>query len=209
MSDDASALPRRNRRVRPTREQMLDAAVESLASGDPEAASTIRIAAAIGGSWGTIKYHFGDIDGLWAALLRHIAKRRGALPGPADAARSTTRDRVHDIVEQIYRGLAGPDWRAVENLRSVLPRERAELAEHYPQTANELSSWAPNWTQACRRAFADLDVDPDRVDHVAAFLPGALSGLLAEEQRGGISVDLGGGRLGLAEAITAYLEHSG
>ena len=82
---------------------MLEAALRSLATGDPGAASANRIAKDIGATWGAVKYQFGDIDGLWAAVLRRTAERRGDLPGaspirtppcthawPPSSTRSTT-----------------------------------------------------------------------------------------------------------------------
>ena len=35
-----------------------------------------RIAKEIGATWGAVKYQFGDVDGLWAAVLRRTAERR-------------------------------------------------------------------------------------------------------------------------------------
>ena len=83
MTSDTSA-PRRsaNRRGIATREAMLDAAVTSLAGGDPNSVSGNRIAKDIGATWGVIKYQFGDIDGLWAAVLHHTACLLYTSPSP-------------------------------------------------------------------------------------------------------------------------------
>ena len=76
--------PRRtNRRGQATRDAMLDAALRALATGDAGAASANRIAKDAGATWGAVKYQFGDIDGLWAAVLRRTAERRGLLPSVA------------------------------------------------------------------------------------------------------------------------------
>src|ERR1700753_881498 len=61
-----------------TREAMLDAAVRSLASGDPGAVSASRIAKESGATWGAVQYQFGDVDGFWAAVLHRTAERRDA-----------------------------------------------------------------------------------------------------------------------------------
>src|ERR1700747_3485463 len=95
---------RSNRRGQATRESMLHAALRSLASGDVGAASANRIAKEIGATWGAVKYQFGDIDGLWAAVLRRTADRRGELPSRLshDAA---LRDRVATIIDTLFDGL--------------------------------------------------------------------------------------------------------
>ena len=93
---DATTTGRRpNRRGHATREAMLDAALRSLATGDPGAASANRIAKEIGATWGAVKYQFGDIDGLWAAVLRRTAERRGDAAVAHRSGRPAARTRRH------------------------------------------------------------------------------------------------------------------
>ncbi|WP_328394805.1 TetR/AcrR family transcriptional regulator [Nocardia sp. NBC_00416] len=206
MTDTAAGGRKVNRRGLATRESMLEAAVRALATGDPGAVSANRIAKEIGATWGAVKYQFHDADGLWSAVLRRTAERRGALPIVADTG-APLRDRVAATVETLFRGLTATDSRAIETLRTALPRDRAELERLYPHTAAELSSWGESWGEACQKAFADLDVDPARVREVAAFLPGAMRGIASERQLGTYT-DLDVARRGLTNAIVAYLEHS-
>jgi AcrR family transcriptional regulator len=70
---------RTNRRGLATRENMLEAALKSLASGEPGSVSANRIAKDVGATWGAVKYQFGDIDGFWAAVLHRTAERRAGL----------------------------------------------------------------------------------------------------------------------------------
>lgn len=121
----------------------------------------------------------------------------------ADGDGSLT-ERVSGIVELMYAGLMEPDSRAIETLRAALPRDPAELERLFPKTAAELASWGPLWVDACERAFADLDVPAARVREVAAFLPGAMRGLVSEKQLGSYQ-DQELARRGLANAIIAYL----
>lgn len=194
---------RPNRRGQATREAMLDAALRCLASGDTGAASANRIAREAGATWGAVKYQFGDIDGLWAAVLRRTAERRGQLPMRPNHT-APLQERIAAIIDTMYDGLTAPDSRAIETLRMALPREGAELERLYPKTAAELASWGKSWIKACHEAFADVDVDPVRVRAVAAFLPGAMRGITSERQLGSYS-DLDLARRGLADAIAAYL----
>ncbi len=195
---------RTNRRGQAGRESMLDTAVHALASGAPGSVSGNRIAKDAGATWGTVKYQFGDIDGLWAAVLRYTAERRGKMPAHA-VPHGTLRQRVTGILDVMYDGLTATDSRAIENLRAALPRDRAELERLYPKTAAELASWQRTWIEDCQKAFADLDVDPARVREVALFIPGAMRGITSERQLG-TYIDLDEARRGLSNAIVAYLE---
>lgn len=204
MTDADVAGRRSNKRGLATRESMLDAAIRSLASGDPASVSGNRIAKEIGATWGTVKYQFGDIDGLWAAVLRHTAQRRGDLPAsaPTDAS---LRVRVSAIVDNLYEGLTATDSRAIETLRAAMPRERDEFERLFPLTAAEFASWRQAWLDTCRRAFTGLDVDSERLAEVAAFIPGAMRGIASEKQLGTYT-DLDLARRGLTNAIVNYLQ---
>ena len=88
MTDVDAPTRRPNRRGQATRENMLEAALRSLASGDPGSVSANRIAKDIGATWGAVQYQFGDADGFWAAVLHRTAERRageGAEPGDQHA----------------------------------------------------------------------------------------------------------------------------
>lgn len=208
MTDPQAGPERRpNRRGQATRENMLAAALDILAAGDVGAASANKIAKAAGATWGAVKYQFGDIDGLWAAVLRRTAERRGDLPLPP-APETPLRERVAALIDLLYVGLTAPDSRAIDTLRAALPRENTDLERLYPKTAAELAQWGRNWLQACQHAFGDVDVDPRRVREVAAFIPGAMRGLVSERQLGTYS-DLDLARRGLTNAIVGYLQRGG
>ncbi|MEH3155184.1 MAG: TetR family transcriptional regulator [Gordonia paraffinivorans] len=207
MAETDVAERRVNRRGRATRDSMLDAALRALATGDPASVSGNRIAKEAGVTWGAIKYQFGDIDGLWAAVLRRTAERRGDLPAGA-APDAGLRDRVSTIVENLYDGLSGTDSRAIETLRAAMPRDRDEFERMFPLTAAEFASWREAWLDTCNRAFAGLGVDPGRLEEVAAFIPGAMRGIVSERQLGSYN-DLDVARAGLTNAIVAYLDPRG
>jgi AcrR family transcriptional regulator len=206
MTDTGVSERRTNRRGHATRENMLKAAVKALASGDPGAVSANKIARDIGATWGAVKYQFGDNDGLWAAVLQSTAERRAQVLTFTDTT-APLRQRVADIIDTLYEGLTSTDSRAIENLRAALPRDHAELEALYPRTAAELSSWGRGWLATCQNAFADLEVDPDRVAEVAELIPGAMRGITSERQLGTYA-DLDKARRGLTNSIVAYLEDS-
>ena len=206
MSQPGTAQRRPNRRGHATRENMLEAALRALATGDPGSVSANRIARDIGATWGAVKYQFGDVDGFWAAVLHRTAERRGDLPALTDP-HAPLRERVATIIDILYDGLTATDSKAIENLRMALPREKAELERVYPLTAAQLSSWGQGWIASCQTAFADIDVDPERIREVATFIPGAMRGIVSERQLGAL-YDLDLARRGLTNAIVAYLEGS-
>jgi AcrR family transcriptional regulator len=200
---DVAPRRRANKRGLATRENMITAAITSLATGDPTAVSGNRIARDIGGTWGAIQYQFGDIDGLWAAVLRHTAELRGDLPANA-APNGTLRERVTGLIDTMLIGLRTPESLAIETLRAALPRDVAELEREFPLTAAEFASWKPGWDDACERAFADLDVDPARVRQMAALIPAAMRGLTSERMLGTYG-NLEDARTGLIDALVALL----
>ena len=204
MTGTGVAGRRTNRRGHATRESMLEAALQSLASGEPGSVSANRIAKEIGATWGAVQYQFGDTDGFWAAVLHRTAERRAAALSTTVRPDAPLRERVGAIIDTLYHGLATADSRAIENLRAALPRDPRELERLYPRTAAELFSWGKSWLETCQNAFADLDVDPDRVHEVAALIPGALRGLVSERQLGSYA-DLDVARRGLTNALVAYL----
>jgi AcrR family transcriptional regulator len=224
VSQPGTAQRRPNRRGHATRENILEAALRALATGDPGSVSANRIARDIGATWGTVKYQFGDVDGFWAAVLHRTAERRGDLPALTDP-KAPLHERVATIIDILYDGLTSTDSKAIENLRMALPREKAELERLYPLTAAELSSWGQGWIESCQKAFGDIDgapepprrrhgaapaatssrVDPERIREVAMFIPGAMRGIVSERQLGAL-YDLDLARRGLTNAIVAYLK---
>ena len=194
---------RLNRRGLETRGNMLDVAVRVLAAGGPDAVSANSVAKEAGATWGVVQHQFGDADGLWAAVLDHLADRfRPAVP------RATEGDdvpaRVSAIVDMLWEAVDRPESRAIRHLRLGLPRERSELEAAYPLTASALAGWETQWTGGCERALAGLPVDPVRLRRAVALLPGAMMGL-RDEQHLVTYVDMDEARVGLTEAITAYL----
>lgn len=192
-----------NRRGLETRLGVLKVAVRCLAEGGPDAVSANRVAKEAGVTWGTVQHQFGDSDGLWAAVLDSISERGTTLiPLPPDI--TTVGDRVALIVDLIWDALEKPSLRAMHSLRLALPRDRGDLEAEYPRTAAALADWDHKWDRACREAFEGLAVDPQRLQRVRNFLPGAVRGLHSEQHLSSFA-DIDDARRGLAEAITCYL----
>jgi AcrR family transcriptional regulator len=193
---------RLNRRGLETREMLLTVAVRCLADGGPESVSANLVAREAGVTWGTVQHQFGDVDGLWAAVLDHVSRRGASLVPVRDDG--DLRDRVHEIVTLIWNALEKPAVRAITNLRVALPRERAALESEFPRTAAALVDWDARWEQSVRAAFEGFDVDRRKLQRVRSMLPGAVRGIYGEQYLSTYA-DMEDAREGLADAITAYL----
>ena len=156
-----------------------------------------------GATWGTVQHQFGDVDGLWAAVLEFVLADGGAMtprrPGSPDLAA-----RVDAILDLLWTAMDLPASRAIHHLRLALPRDRDELESAYPRTAAAIAHWDEAWTATVERAFDGLDVDPSRLARVRSLLPGAMRGLHSEQFLSSYT-DPAEARAGLAGAITAYL----
>jgi AcrR family transcriptional regulator len=156
-------------------------------------------------TWGTVQHQFGDVDGLWAAVLTHAAPEGPLLGDPAPGA--GVEARVREVVDLLWAGLQRPWLRAILHLRLTLPAEREEIEATYPRTAEALRAWDERWDASVREAFAAYDVDPVRLRRVRSLLPGAVRGLHLE-RRLSTYADADEARAGLAEALGAYLSRT-
>jgi len=194
---------RLNKRGLETREQLLRAALRLLAAGGPDAASASAVAREAGATWGTVQHQFGDVDGLWAAVLEYVLADRAAMtPRPSDSPGLAA--RVDAILDLLWTAMDLPVSRAIHHLRLALPQQREELETAYPRTASAIAHWDEAWTETVERAFDGLDVDPVRLSRVRSLLPGAMRGLHSEQFLSSYT-DPDEARAGLAGAITAYL----
>lgn len=193
---------RLNRRGLETRDMVLKVAVRCLAEGGPESVSANLVARQAGVTWGTVQHQFGDVDGLWAAVLEHVSRRGSSLMPVSEDGRLG--GRVHEIVSLMWNAYEKPAVKAIVNLRVALPRERGALESEFPRTAAALVDWDAKWEAAVREAFSGFDVDPVKLQRVRSMLPGAVRGLHTEQYLSSYA-DMEDAREGLADAITAYL----
>ncbi len=194
---------RLNKRGLETRDTLLRTAVRCLSEGGPESVSANLVAREAGVTWGTVQHQFGDVDGLWAAVLTAVSER-GATLIPVSEDRAGLGGRVEQVVVLIWDALEKPAVKAIHNLRRALPRERAALEAEFPRTAAALAAWDAKWDKAVHEAFSGFDVDRVRLRRVRSLLPGAVRGL-HDEQYLSSYADIMDARRGLAEALTEYL----
>jgi AcrR family transcriptional regulator len=194
---------RLNKRGLETRQALLRTALDCLAEGGPESVSASLIAREAGVTWGTVQHQFGEVDGLWAAVLEHVLTNTSTMK-PRLPTSPVLADRVEAIVDLLWSAMDLPASRAIHNLRLALPRQRDELESGYPLTAAAIAHFDAAWTEIVEHAFDGFDLDPTRLARVRSLLPGAMRGLHSEQYLSTYT-DLGEARLGLSEAITSYL----
>jgi AcrR family transcriptional regulator len=194
---------RLNKRGLETRQHLLRTALRCLADGGPESVSASWIAREAGVTWGTVQHQFGDVDGLWAAVLEHVLADSAAMtprmPDSPDLAA-----RVDAVLDLLWTAMDLPASRAIHHLRIALPRQREELEAAYPHTAAAIAHWDDAWTATVKHAFDGLEVDATRLARVRSLLPGAMRGLHSEQYLSSYT-DPAEARAGLGGAITAYL----
>ncbi|WP_460725130.1 TetR/AcrR family transcriptional regulator [Nocardia heshunensis] len=202
----SAAGTRLNRRGRETRQRLLDVAIGCLAEGAGEPLSANRVAREAGVSWGTLKHQFGDIDGLWAAVLVELTDRSGGnSPEVWPRVAGSIRDRVWEMVDAMWTILDTPEGRAVETLRGGLPTGQAERSEVFPLTAAALAGYEDAWLRAFEYFLADLSLDADKLRGVQRLIPMAMRGI-NNERRLSSPAELTGARACLVDAIAVYLE---
>ncbi|WP_245568627.1 TetR/AcrR family transcriptional regulator [Nocardia concava] len=202
----SAAGTRLNRKGRETRQRLLDVAIGCLADGSGEPLSANRVAKEAGVSWGTLKHQFGDIDGLWAAVLVELTDRTGAnSPEVWPQITGTIRERVWEMVDAIWTILDTPIGRAVETLRAGLPNDQVERQAAFPLTAAAMAAYEDAWLKAFEYSLADLPLDPQKVSSVRSLIPMAMRGI-NNERRLSSSSEVAAARHCLVDAIAAYLQ---
>lgn len=194
---------RLNRKGLETRALLLREAVRCLSEGGPDAVSANAVARRAGATWGTIQHQFGDVDGLWAAVLEHIAGEAdfSALRAPAHCDVAA---RVEAVIDLMWTAVQLPSAAAFYQLRATLPQQREQLEEAFPRTAQAIARWDEEWASLCERAFAGLGIDAVKLLRVRHLLPAAMRGLHAERDLSGY-VDTEEAKQGLVDALTMYL----
>jgi AcrR family transcriptional regulator len=158
-------------RSRRTRERVIQAAAACIAEEGFAAAHTNRIAARAGVTWGVIQYHFGDVAGLFAAVLARgmeeveggFATLRIEAPEP--------RERVAAVVDAGWRIFRAPLARAATEI-VVNARSRRDEGGRREETLRRMTRAL---TRLARESLAEA---------LGAPPPPGVDGLLLAALRG-------------------------
>jgi AcrR family transcriptional regulator len=186
----------RHRRSQRSRERILDAVTQALSDPDLEVTAE-RVAAEAGVSLSTIFRHFGDMEGLSAAMAERLERRVVAVLLRAPF-RGPLRARIADVVDrriraaEISRPLRRAAERATRRAPDALRRQaetRADLrAQLVDALGPEIERAGPERLEALDTllSFEALDrLSQQEVDapRAADILEGAVAALLAEGAR--------------------------
>jgi AcrR family transcriptional regulator len=201
----SAAGTRLNKRGLQTRARLLDVAIRCLADSGGEPVSANRIAKDGEVTWGTVQHQFGDLDGLWVAVITEIHSRSwNSNPDAWPTRTATLRERVDAVIDSVWNYLDTTEGRALTALRTSLPARRFDIAVEYPRTAAAFAARELDWIQGFDYLMDGLDLDPDKLYRVRCLLPAAIRGLSNERQIGFTS-DLEIARATLADAVVALL----
>lgn len=201
----SAAGTRLNKRGLETRARLLDVAIRCLADSGGEPVSANRIAKEAGVTWGTVQHQFGDLDGLWVAVISEIHSRSWvSTPAESPSHSGTLRERVVAAIDSVWLYQETTEGRALTALRTSLPPRRSDIVAEYPQTAAAFAARELDWIQGFDYLMDGLDLDADQLYRVRCLLPAAIRGLSNERQLGFTS-DLEIARATLTDAVVALL----
>lgn len=168
--------PRRTQAQRSaeTRQKIVDAVIAVVAEEGFARASSARIAARAGVTWGAVQHHFGAKTDILSAVLdaglERLEQRIEELPRSG----LTLAERVSLVVDHAWAYYTSPHFRAT--LEIVLGTRAAGTAQHCPHYVRLAESGSRLWS----KAFADLDISAERRDETERFAFAALFGLAVQ-----------------------------
>jgi len=177
------ARPRRRtnaERSATTREKVIQAVVDCIAEEGLASTTASRIAERSGVTWGAIVHQFGDKDSLLLAVMRRGFDRMAKSLHEALARGATTpRDRVSLLVDETWKGLNAPSFRAF--LEIVLHGRPGGDADWMSRQEDVVVSLTRNiWADL----FGDFDLDPGAIDLARKLTFATLLGLAIQGMMG-------------------------
>lgn len=154
-----------------------------------------------------MQHQFGDLDGLWVAVISEIHSRSWASNQPPTRS-GTLRERVANVIDSVWTYLDTTEGRALTALRTSLPARRSDIAVEYPRTAAAFAARELDWIQGFDYLMDGLELDPDKLYRVRCLLPAAIRGL-SNEREIGFTSDLDIARAALTDAVVALLSQPG
>ena len=154
-------------RTAETRRRVLDAVVECIAELGFQRTTGTEIARRAGITWGAVQHHFGDKNGILAAVLEESFDRFAATLGQPDEDASLE-SRVSEFIQRAWQHFGGPHYRTTFEILLNLPPEME-------------SSWAPGvlgtWQEIWRQYFPESPLDDRETADLMRYAVSVLSGL--------------------------------
>lgn len=155
-------------RTAETRRRVTESVVECIAELGFQRTTGTEIARRAGVTWGAVQHHFGDKNGILAAVLEESFHRFAATLGLPDPADASLESRVSDFIDRAWEHFGGPHYRTTFEILLNLPPEME-------------SSWAPGvlgvWLEIWRQYFPESPLDERETADLMRYAVSVLSGL--------------------------------
>ena len=127
-----------------------------------------EIARRAGVTWGAVQHHFGDKNGILAAVLEASFQRFAETLGQPSSPDSPLAERVSEFVAKAWQHFGGPHYRTTFEILLNLPPEME-------------SSWAPGmlgtWQEIWREYFPESPLSERDTADLMRYAVSVLSGL--------------------------------
>ena len=137
-------------------ERVVDAAVETIVEEGYYRASSNRIAARAGVTWGVIQHHFGTREGLLLAVVRRSADQLLALVRDATITGATPAERLASLVDVVWAHYSRPEFLANVQVLLNLSRDPRTSAK----TVEALGELERNMAGSWQRLVDQVDPSP-------------------------------------------------
>jgi AcrR family transcriptional regulator len=155
-------------RTAETRRRVKAAVVECIGELGFQRTTGTEIARRAGVTWGAVQHHFGDKNGILAAVLEDSFHRFAAVLGEPDPAGAPLEARVSDFIERAWEHFRSPHYRTTFEILLNLPPEME-------------SSWAlgvlRTWREIWRQYFPESPLDARETTDLMRYAVSVLSGL--------------------------------
>lgn len=184
-----------------TRRRLIDETVRCVIEEGFSAASARHIAERAGVTWGVIQYHFGDRDGLLAAVIDDTFADLVAGLATVEVDAGSTRDRALALVDAAWRVFSSPQARAgLEILVATRTAGGGEVSAHLVAMGREL-------TRLSDRVLAGSDSSD--VQAVGDVVWATLRGFVLAQMLVAGPLDFAVERAALVDLVVLHLEQQG
>jgi len=162
------------------------AVVECIAEGGYQAATAAEISRRSGLTWGAVQHHFGDKDGILAAVLEEAFGRFVETLAGEPAGRDLE-DRVRWFVERAWLHFGSPHYRSTYSILVNLPSDPEP-----PWQKRLFDAWIDVW----KRCFPESRASERRTVSLMLYAIAVLTGLagvqaLNRAPLGNLALELG------------------
>ena len=155
-------------RTAETRRRVTAAVVDCIAELGFQRTTGTEIARRAGVTWGAVQHHFGDKNGILAAVLEESFHQFAATLGRPEPADAPLEARVSAFIDRAWEHFGGPHYRTTFEILLNLPPEME-------------SSWAPGvlgtWQAIWREYFPESPLGERETADLMRYAVSVLSGL--------------------------------